>query len=91
MEAMASASSSSAVNTPSYSDDLWGRGTPCPYDEVVDVRSPAEFAEDNIPGSVNLPVLSDAERVEVGTIYCRVGTFAARKIGAACNVTMAAL
>ena len=79
----ASAASSSAVNTPSYSDDLWGRGTPCPYDGVVDVRSPAEFAEDNIPGSVNLPVLSDAERVEVGTIYCRVGTFAARKIGAA--------
>ncbi|MBX3401662.1 MAG: tRNA 2-selenouridine(34) synthase MnmH [Gemmataceae bacterium] len=56
---------------------------PCPYDDVIDVRSPVEFAEDHVPGAVNLPVLSNAERVEVGTIYRVDGAFAARKLGAA--------
>jgi tRNA 2-selenouridine synthase SelU len=36
---------------------------------LIDARSPVEFAEDHLPGAVNLPVLSDAERAEVGTIY----------------------
>jgi tRNA 2-selenouridine synthase len=53
------------------------------YDEVLDVRSPAEYAEDHVPGAVNLPVLSDAERAEVGTIYTQDSPFKARKIGAA--------
>ncbi len=53
------------------------------FDEVIDVRSPAEYAEDHVPGAVSLPVLSDAQRAEVGTIYTRVSPFAARKIGAA--------
>ncbi len=53
------------------------------FDEVIDVRSPAEYAEDHLPGAVNLPVLSDAERVRVGTIYHQVSPFAARKLGAA--------
>ena len=29
------------------------------FDEVIDVRSPGEFAEDHLPGAINLPVLSD--------------------------------
>jgi tRNA 2-selenouridine synthase len=53
------------------------------FDAIIDVRSPAEFAEDHIPGAVNLPVLSDAERAEVGTIYKQVSTFKARRVGAA--------
>ena len=53
------------------------------YDTVIDVRSPSEFAEDHIPGAQNLPVLSDAERAEVGTIYVQDSPFLARKIGAA--------
>ena len=36
---------------------------------IVDARSPGEFAEDHVPGAINLPVLTDAERHEVGTIY----------------------
>ena len=52
-------------------------------DEVIDVRSPSEYAEDHIPGAVNLPVLNDAERAEVGTIYVRESRFRARKVGAA--------
>ena len=53
------------------------------FDDVIDVRSPAEFAEDHVPGAINLPVLSNAERAEVGTIYKQVSPFDARKIGAA--------
>jgi len=53
------------------------------YDTVIDVRSPAEFAEDHVPGAINLPVLSNEERAEVGTIYKQVSPFDARKIGGA--------
>ncbi|KJS45305.1 MAG: tRNA 2-selenouridine synthase [Roseovarius sp. BRH_c41] len=54
-----------------------------PFDEVIDVRSPAEFAEDHIPGAINLPALSNEERAHVGTIYVQQDRFLARKIGAA--------
>ncbi len=54
-----------------------------PFDEIVDVRSPGEFAEDHIPGALNLPVLDDAERARVGTIYVQESRFLARRIGAA--------
>lgn len=50
---------------------------------MIDVRSPAEFAEDHAPGAINLPVLSNEERAEVGTIYVQQSRFLARKIGAA--------
>lgn len=53
------------------------------FDEIIDARSPGEFAEDRISGAVNLPVLNDAERSEVGTIHKQVSAFDARKIGAA--------
>lgn len=54
-----------------------------PFAAVVDVRSPAEYAENHIPGAVNLPVLDNAERAEVGTLYCQVSRFDARRLGAA--------
>ena len=53
------------------------------FDEIIDVRSPGEFAEDHIPGAINLPVLNDAERALVGTQYKQVSSFEAKKIGAA--------
>ena len=53
------------------------------FDALIDVRSPAEFEEDRIPGAINLPVLDNAERAEVGTIYVQESPFRARKIGAA--------
>ena len=52
-------------------------------DTIIDARSPAEFAEDHLPGAINLPSLSDAERAQVGTIYVQDDRFKARKIGAA--------
>jgi len=53
------------------------------FDEIIDVRTPAEFDEDHIPGAINCPVLSDEERITVGTIYKQVSPFEARKVGAA--------
>ena len=53
------------------------------FDDIIDVRAPAEFAEDHLPGAVNLPVLDDEERSRVGTIYKQISPFDARKIGAA--------
>lgn len=52
-------------------------------DTIIDVRAPAEFAEDHLPGAINLPVLDDTERAQVGTIYKQVSHFQARKLGAA--------
>ena len=39
------------------------------YDAIIDVRSPAEFADDHMPGAISLAVLSNDERARVGTIY----------------------
>lgn len=53
------------------------------FDEIIDVRSPGEYAEDHIPGANNCPVLDDNERARVGTIYKQVSSFEAKRVGAA--------
>ena len=53
------------------------------FDEIIDVRSPMEFADDHLPGAINLPVLDDGERELVGKIHRRNGGFVARRKGAA--------
>lgn len=53
------------------------------YDAIIDVRSPAEFEDDHIPGAVSLPALSNDERAQVGTLYKQVSAFEAKKAGAA--------
>ncbi len=53
------------------------------FDEIIDVRSPSEFAEDHIPGALNFPVLDDEERARIGTMYKQVSSFDAKKAGAA--------
>lgn len=52
------------------------------FDTVIDARSPAEFAEDHLPGAINAPVLDDAERAQVGTVYKQRSAFEAKRIGA---------
>ncbi len=52
------------------------------FDAIIDVRSPAEFAEDHLPGALNWPVLDNEERHRVGLLY-KTSPFEARKIGAA--------
>ena len=59
-----------------------GVGALADYPDRIDVRSPAEFALDHVPCAVNHPVLDDAERARVGTLYV-TSEFAARKLGAA--------
>jgi tRNA 2-selenouridine synthase len=53
------------------------------FDEIIDVRTPLEFAEDHVPGALNAPVLSNEERVLVGTTYVQVSSFEGTRIGAA--------
>ena len=53
------------------------------FDAVLDVRSPAEFAEDHVPGAISCPVLDNEERARIGTIYKQESPFEARKLGAA--------
>mgnify|MGYP003335530408 FL=1 len=53
------------------------------FDCIIDVRSPAEFALDHIPGAVNYPVLDNEERAKIGTLYKQDSPFAAKKLGAA--------
>lgn len=53
------------------------------FDDIIDARAPAEYAEDHLPGAISLAVLDDAERARVGTIYKQISPFTARKVGAA--------
>ena len=50
----------------------------CP---LLDLRSPVEFARGAFPGSSNIPLLTDAQRAEVGTMYRRRGGEAATALG----------
>jgi len=52
------------------------------FDAILDVRSPAEYAEDHIPLALSCPVLDDGERAQVGTLY-KQDSFAAKRAGAA--------
>lgn len=48
---------------------------------LIDVRTPKEFTIDNIPNAVNIPVLLDEERVEVGTTYVQISKEKAKELG----------
>ncbi len=48
---------------------------------LIDVRSPSEFAEGSVPHSINIPVLDDLERHEVGLCYKKKGPEAAVRLG----------
>ena len=53
------------------------------YSERVDVRSPAEYAIDHVPGARSHPVLDNDERARIGTMHAQESAFAARHAGAA--------
>lgn len=48
---------------------------------AVDVRTPLEFDEDHISGAINVPLLSNEERAEIGTIHKTEGPHPARVRG----------
>ena len=53
------------------------------YPDRIDVRSPAEFALDHIPGASSHPVLDDGERARIGLVHAQQSAFAAKRAGAA--------
>lgn len=53
---------------------VWEDVKPKKQDYVwVDVRTPGEYREGSIPGALNIPLISDEERVEIGTLYKQMG------------------
>ena len=44
---------------------------------VIDVRTPAEFDQGHIPGAFNIPLLTNEQRVIIGTLYKQEGRQAA--------------
>lgn len=50
---------------------------------LFDLRSPAEYAEDHLPGATNVPLFDDLERALIGTLYARVSPAAAFEEGRA--------
>ncbi|SDK27576.1 tRNA 2-selenouridine(34) synthase MnmH [Sediminibacillus albus] len=48
---------------------------------LIDVRSPSEYNEATIPGSVNIPLFNDKERAEIGTLYKQTSPQAAKQRG----------
>ena len=47
----------------------------------IDVRAPVEFQRGSLPSSINLPILDDEQRAEVGSCYKSKGPEAATKLG----------
>jgi tRNA 2-selenouridine synthase len=52
------------------------------FDDILDVRSPAEYADDHLPGAINVPVLNNEERARIGTLFTQASPFEAKKQGA---------
>ena len=48
---------------------------------LLDVRAPAEFLAGSLPGAVNLPIMNDAERHQVGICYKKAGKEEAMALG----------
>jgi len=48
---------------------------------IIDVRSPSEYSNGHITGSINLPLFSDEERASVGTVYKKSGREDAIEMG----------
>lgn len=48
---------------------------------LIDVRAPVEFAEGSLPGSFNIPLMTNQERHEVGIMYKAQGQQAAIELG----------
>lgn len=48
---------------------------------LIDVRSPSEYEDSTIPGSLNIPLFDDQERAEIGTLYKQTSIQAAKERG----------
>ena len=48
---------------------------------IIDVRTPLEFAEETVPGAINIPIFTNEERAEVGTAYAHESVDRAKMLG----------
>lgn len=48
---------------------------------LIDLRSEGEFAKGSIPGALNVPLLDNSQRHEIGTVYKKEGKNAAVSLG----------
>lgn len=48
---------------------------------LIDVRSPAEYAQGHAPAAASVPLFSDAERAEIGTVYKQQSPAKAVRLG----------
>ena len=62
---------------------MWTLAQISAFEETIDVRSPAEYDLDHIPGALNHPVLDDRQRAEIGKVYKQISSLEAKKRGAA--------
>jgi tRNA 2-selenouridine synthase len=53
------------------------------FDTIIDVRTPLEYAHDHLPGAINAPILSNEQRVVIGTMFRQGQAHAATRLGAA--------
>jgi tRNA 2-selenouridine synthase len=58
-------------------------GAPGGFSAIIDARSEDEFTLDHLPGAINWPSLNNEQRILIGTLYKQVGSFEAKKHGAA--------
>lgn len=56
--------------------DLLKSNTP-----LLDVRAPIEYSKGSFPGAINIPLLDDSAREQVGTLYKQQGSDAAVELG----------
>ncbi|MFZ9156363.1 MAG: rhodanese-like domain-containing protein, partial [Schleiferiaceae bacterium] len=48
---------------------------------LIDVRSPSEFAHGHVPGAHSVPLFTDEERAEIGTVYKQQSPAKAVRVG----------
>lgn len=51
------------------------------HNPIFDVRSPSEYKHAHIPSAISLPIFTDEQRAEIGTIYKQSSTTKAVKVG----------
>ena len=66
------------MNAGAFASNRVGPGAIASFADIIDVRTPAEYDEDHVPGAVNAPVLSNEERAHVGTLHAKSSAFQAR-------------
>lgn len=75
MQTENSEATSNALGVSQFDDILTGRIP------LIDVRAPVEFDDGHIPGSINLPLLNNQQREEIGRRYKQQGQEAAIALG----------